>query len=135
MGRHRGELFARVGCTVTDLSENAKNVARFCNRRGDCERFIKEGRHALSWTRLSCCRFASNRVRPALFVLACDLADFFRRFALPREVPAWSLSSIQLKLVEIGAKASPMPAAPSSNRRRWRYRRLCSPRCSPASTD
>jgi hypothetical protein len=28
----------------------------------------------------------------------------FRRFALPREISAWSLRSIQLKLVKIGAK-------------------------------
>jgi hypothetical protein len=35
-----------------------------------CEQYIKEGKLALSWTRLSCTRFAPNRVRLALFVLA-----------------------------------------------------------------
>ncbi len=58
----------------------------------------------MSWTRLFCCRFASNQVRLALFVLAYNVANFLRRFALPKEVSAWSLSSIQLKLVKIGAK-------------------------------
>jgi hypothetical protein len=44
-------------------------------------------------------------VRLALFVLAHNLADFLRRFALPREASAWSLQSIWLKPARIGAKA------------------------------
>jgi len=101
---HQGELFARVGFIVTNLSKKAKNVVRFYNQRGNCERFIKEGKYALSWTRLSCSRFSSNQVRLALFIMAYNLGNFFRRFALPKEVSAWSLRSIQLKLVKIGAK-------------------------------
>jgi hypothetical protein len=101
---HRGELIPRVGFIVTNLSKNAKNVVRFYNQRGNCERFIKEGKYALSWTRLSCSLFVSNQVRLALFVLAYNLGNFLRRFALPKEVSAWSLRSIQLKLVKIGAK-------------------------------
>jgi hypothetical protein len=69
-----------------------------------CEQYIKEGKLALSWTRLSCTRFAPNRVRLALFVLAYNLGNFMRRFALPTEVSHWSISSVQLKLVKIGAK-------------------------------
>jgi len=46
----------------------------------------------------------SNRVRLALFVLAYNIGNFMRRFALPKEVSHWSLTSIQLKLVKIGAK-------------------------------
>ena len=65
---------------------------------------MKEGKNALTWTRLSCSRFSSNRARLALFVLAYNLGNFMRRFALPREVSHWSLSSIQLKLIKIGAK-------------------------------
>jgi Transposase DDE domain group 1 len=53
---------------------------------------------------LSCTRFASNQVRLALFVLAYNLGNFLRRFALPREVSHWSLRSVQLKLIKIGAK-------------------------------
>jgi hypothetical protein len=65
---------------------------------------IKEGKYALSWTRLSCTRFSSNQVRLALFVLAYNLGNFLRRLALPQEVSHWSLRSIQLKLIKIGAK-------------------------------
>jgi len=43
-------------------------------------------------------------VRLALFVLAYNLGNFLRRCALPSEVSHWSLSSIQLKLIKIGAK-------------------------------
>jgi Transposase DDE domain group 1 len=100
---HMGELFPRIGFIVTNLSAKAKNVVRFYNKRGNCERWIKEGK-ALSWTRLSCTRFSSNQVRLALFVLAYNMGNFLRRFALPSKVAHWSLSSIQLKLIKIGAK-------------------------------
>ena len=101
---HQGELFPRIGFIVTNMSRTPEKVVRFYNKRGTCEQNIKEGKHALTWTRLSCMRFSSNRVRLALFVLAYNLGNFLRRFALPKEVSHWSLSSIQLKLLKIGAK-------------------------------
>jgi Transposase DDE domain group 1 len=101
---HQGELFLRIGFIVTNMSRQAEGVVQFYNRRGTCEQSIKEGKHALTWTRLSCSRFSSNRVRLALFVLAYNLGNFMRRFALPKEVSHWSLTSIQLKLIKIGAK-------------------------------
>jgi len=76
----------------------------YCSKRGTCEQWIKEGKHALTWTRLSCAKYVSNRVRLALFVLAYNLGNFLRRFALPKEVSHWTLTSIQLKLIKIGAK-------------------------------
>jgi hypothetical protein len=101
---HQGELFPRVGFIITNLSKVAKNMVRFYNKRGLCEQRIKEGKGALSWTRLSCTRYAANQVRLALFVLAYNLGNFLRRFALPAKISHWSLSSVQLKLVKIGAK-------------------------------
>jgi hypothetical protein len=101
---HAGELFPRVGFIVTNLQRKPSNVTRFYNKRGLCEQWIKEGKLALSWTRLSCTRFASNQVRLALFVLAYNLGNFLRRFALPQRVSHWSLRSVQLKLIKIGAK-------------------------------
>jgi hypothetical protein len=48
---------------VTSMSARAKGVVHFYNRRGTAEQWIKEGKYALNWTRLSCKRFDSNRVR------------------------------------------------------------------------
>ena len=76
----------------------------YCSKRATAEQYIKEGKHALTWTRLSCAKYVSNQVRLHLFVLAYNLGNFMRRFALPKEVSHWSLSSIQLKLIKIGAK-------------------------------
>jgi hypothetical protein len=101
---HEGEFLPKVGFIVTNMTSSPEAVVHFYNKRGDCERWIKEGKHALAWTRLSCSRFSSNRVRLALFVLAYNLGNFMRRFALPKEVSHWSLTSIQLKLIKIGAK-------------------------------
>ena len=101
---HAGELFPRVGFIITNLSRAAKNVVRFYNQRGLCEQYIKEGKYALAWTRLSCSRFSSNQVRLALFILAYNLGNFLRRLALPGEISRWSLRSVQLKLIKIGAR-------------------------------
>ena len=53
----------------------------FYNQRGTAEQHIKEGKHAIKRTRLSCMRFASNAVRLQLHALAYNLANFLRTLA------------------------------------------------------
>jgi hypothetical protein len=101
---HPGELYPRVGFIVTNLSRPAERVVGFYNQRGTCEQWIKEGKNALKWTRLSCCSFAANAVRLQLHALAYNLANFMRTLALPETVKHWSLTSLRDKLVKIGAK-------------------------------
>ncbi|MDF0603958.1 IS1380 family transposase, partial [Psychromarinibacter sp. C21-152] len=60
---HPGELFPRVGFIVTNRSLPNERVLAFYNGRGTAEQHIKEGKHALKWTRLSCMKFAANAVR------------------------------------------------------------------------
>jgi len=43
-------------------------------------------------------------VRLALFVPAYNLGNFLRRLVLPENVRHWSLRSIQVRLIKIGAK-------------------------------
>jgi hypothetical protein len=101
---HRGELFPRVGFIVTNLSAKPEGVVHFYNGRGTAEQWIKEGKYALNWTRLSCHRFVANQVRLQLFILAYNLGNFLRRLGLPRAVKDWSLRSLQLKLIKIGGR-------------------------------
>jgi len=101
---HRGELFPRVGFIVTNLALPAAGVVHFYNGRGTAEQWIKEGKYALHWTRLSCHRFVANQVRLQLFILAYNLGNFLRRLALPEAVKDSSLRSIQVKLVKIGGR-------------------------------
>jgi hypothetical protein len=101
---HRGELFPRVGFIVTNLSAKPEGVVHFYNGRGTAEQWIKEGKYALNWTRLSCHRFVANQVRLQLFVLAYNLRNFLRRLGLPRAVKDWSLRSLQLKVIKIGGR-------------------------------
>ena len=68
------------------------------------EQWIKEGKYALNWTRLSCHRFVANAVRLHLFVLAYNLGNFLRRLALPKAIADWSLRSVQVKLIKIGGR-------------------------------
>ena len=101
---HQGELFPRVGFIVTNMSAKAKGVVHFYNGRGTAEQWIKEGKYALNWTRLSCKRFVSNQVRLWLFVLAYNLGNFLRRLVLPKKIKHWSLRSLLTRFIKIGAK-------------------------------
>jgi Transposase DDE domain group 1 len=101
---HQGELFPRVGFLVTNLWAKPEGVVHFYHGRGRAEQWIKEGKYALKWTRLSCHRFVANQVRLQLFILAYNLGNFLRRLTLPKVVKEWSLQSVQLKLIKAGAR-------------------------------
>jgi hypothetical protein len=58
-------------------------VVRFYNQRGTAERWIKEGKTATHWTRLSCHRFRANEVRLLLGVIAYNLGNLLCRLVLP----------------------------------------------------
>jgi hypothetical protein len=101
---HNGELFHRVGFIVTNLTRPAKRVVRFYNQRGTAEQWIKEGKNAVKWTRLSCHDFVDNQVRLQLFVLAYNMGNFLRQAVLPQAVRHWTLTTLREKLIKIGAK-------------------------------
>jgi len=52
----------RVGFIATNMARVAEKVVGFYNKRGTCEQWIKEGKGAIKWTRLSCRAFAANAV-------------------------------------------------------------------------
>ncbi len=101
---HLCELYPRVGFIVTNLARPAERVVAFYNQRGTAEQYIKEGKDAIKWTRLSCRTFAANAVRLQLHVLAYNLGNFMRTLALPKPAQPWSLTSLREKLIKIGAK-------------------------------
>ena len=99
---HPGELYPRGGFVVTNLSQPAERVVAFYHGRGTAEQWIKEGKSAVKWTRLSCRSMVANAVRLQLQALAYNLANFLRTLALPGEVDRWSLTSLRDKVVKIG---------------------------------
>ena len=101
---HPGELYPRVGFIVTNMSRPAERVVAFYNKRGTCEQWIKEGKGAIKWTRLSCRTFAANAVRLQLHALAYNLGNFLRTLATPEPIKDWSMTSLKEKLIKIGAK-------------------------------
>ena len=88
----------------TSTSRPAERVTKFYNGRGTAEQHIKEGKHAINWTRLSCHGFRNNEVRLQLHALAYNLGNFLRTLALPQAVEHWSLTTLREKLIKIGAK-------------------------------
>jgi len=101
---HPGELYPRVGFIVTNLARPAEHVVAFYNERGTAGQWIKEGKNAIKWTRLSCRSFAANAVRLQLHALAYNLGNFMRPLAMPKTAQSWSLTSLREKLIKIGAK-------------------------------
>ena len=67
------------------MPPNREKLA-FYNKRGTCEQWIKEGKGAIKWTRLSCRTFAANAVRLQLHALAYNLGNFLRTLATPEPI-------------------------------------------------
>ena len=63
--------------------------------------WLKEGKNAIKWTRLSCHDFVDNQVRLQLFVLAYNLGNFLRQ-----AVRHWTLTTLREKPIKIGAKVA-----------------------------
>jgi hypothetical protein len=101
---HPCELFPRVGFLVTNLPLEPEESFAFYNQRGTAEQYIKEGKMALKWTRLACKTMAQNHVRLQLHALAYNLGMFLHSTELPDEVASWSLTSLQTRLIKIGAR-------------------------------
>jgi hypothetical protein len=57
-------------------------VVRFYNRRGTVEQWIKEGKNAVKWTKLSCRRFKDNAARLRLFALAYAFTEHVGRLLI-----------------------------------------------------
>ena len=101
---HPGELYPRVRFLVTSLCRPPERVVAFYNQRGTAEQWIREGKNAVKWTRLSCRSMRANAVRLQLHALTYNLANFFRTLVLPDEVERCSLTTLREKVVKIGAK-------------------------------
>src|SRR5450631_4805290 len=97
--------FIRASASSSPTSrDRPKTSSPFYNKRGTCEQWIKEGKGAIRWTRLSCRSFAANAVRLRLYALAYNLGNFLRTLATPEPIKDWSLTSLKEKLIKIGAK-------------------------------
>ena len=102
--RIRGQNLRRWYPTIGQIFRTLDRSVGIYNQRGTAEQHIKEGKNAITWTRLSCTRFAANAVRLQLHALAYNLANFLRTLALPEAVSHWSMTTLRDRLVKIGAK-------------------------------
>ena len=83
----------------------AEPIDAFYNQRRTAEQWIKEGKRAIKWTRLSRRSFAANAARLQLHAFAYNLGNFMRTLAMPKRVEQWSLTGLREKLIKIGARA------------------------------
>ncbi len=85
---------------MTNLETGSRAVVHFYTKRGTAEQWIKEGKLAVSWTRLSFHRFRGSEVRLWLSVLP----TLSGRLVLPKRVDHWSLTNLQQQLVKTGGR-------------------------------
>lgn len=108
---HQDGLFPQAGFIVTNRAGSPQQVPHFYNQRGTAEhprRWIKQGKHAIRWTRLSCTSFDANQVRLQLHALAYNNfrgpGNFLRRIALPGKIKHWSLTTLRVKPIKTGTR-------------------------------
>jgi hypothetical protein len=123
---HPNELYPRVGFIVTNLARSAERVVAFYNQRGTAEQWIKEGKGAIKWTRLSCRTFAANAVRLQLHVLSYNLGSFMRTLALPRKRNCGRRAACARSWSRSVPTSSVMAATLHSKWPRSRFRGRCS---------
>ena len=99
----RPRTAARGIPSKTNLPVSAEESFETCKL---AEQWIKEGKSAVKWTKLSCRTFKDNQTRLQLFALAYNLANFLRRLAVPKSICQWTLTTLREKLIKIGAKVT-----------------------------
>jgi len=77
---------------------------RFYGGRGDSENRLKELKEGLHSDRMSCCEFASNKVRRMLTSVAYVLVQQLRRLAQQTELARAQVERLRLSLIKIGAR-------------------------------
>ena len=107
---HPGELVPRVGFIVTNTARVAENVVGFYNKRRTCEQWIKEGKGAINWTRLSCRSFAANAVRLQLHALVVGHARYVAFQMAEVAIPRNLFADILRMIAELRPKPDPSPA-------------------------
>ena len=68
------------------------------------EQWIKEGKGAIRWTRLSCRSFAATLYGSSFTRSPTISATSLRTLATPEPIKDWSLTSLKEKPIKIGAK-------------------------------
>src|SRR5256885_944951 len=89
-----------------DASDLIRALPKHPCEQGAVHIWIKKGKGAIKWTRLSCRTFAANAIRLQLHALAYNLGDFMRTLEMSKAAEAWSLTNLREKLIKIGAKVT-----------------------------
>ena len=100
MEHHQGELFPRVGFIVTNLSLPSRAVVRFYNKRGTAEQWIKEGKQATHWTRLSCQPAPGQPSALAVERTGLQPGESVAGAGAPKRIDHRSLTSLQQRQVK-----------------------------------
>jgi len=102
-----GEMFAEIYFLVTNSPvANKEAFRRYGKRRGRAEQRNDEGKNMMFSTRLSCHKEPANDVRLQLYTLAYNLMVLFRRLALTGDERKWTIETIRLRLMKIGARVT-----------------------------
>ncbi len=101
---HPGELYPSPRLHREEHEPPGRARRCLLQQAREVRAWIKKGKGAIKWTRLSRPTFAANAVRLQLHALAYYLGNFLRTLATPEPIKDWSLTTSKNKLIKIGAK-------------------------------
>ena len=102
---HAGELYpARRLHRHQPEAAARRGSFKFYNGRGTAEQWIKEGKNAVKWTKLSCQPSRTTRCGCSCSPWRTTWPTSCGTLALPKAVEHWTLTTLREKLVKIGAK-------------------------------
>lgn len=112
------QLTNQYSFIVTNMALRPEETLKYYRNRGTMENFIKESKGGFDFACTPSKSKIVNTNRLQLHVLAYNLFNFFRRFALPKSMRKMQIDTIRLKLLKIASKI--VKAA------RYIYFKLCS---------
>jgi hypothetical protein len=99
------QLFPEYYFILTNnIQDEAEDIFDCYEDRGTAENYIKESKLDLFSTRLSCTTFWANAFRLQLSCLAYNVNNFFRSRVLPDNLKSHFLSTLRVKLINIGCR-------------------------------
>lgn len=93
----------RYHAIITNLDKGAAELVRFHNGRGQSENRIKELKLGLGLHKLPCGQFTANAAYFRIGMLAYNLVEAMRRFALPKGWRRFTLKTLRFRLFRVAS--------------------------------
>ena len=100
----RNSMIYQYTFVVTTLQMTPEETVKFYCKRGNMENYIKEGKSGFDFSAVSSSSKIVNANRLQIHVLAYNIINWMKRFALPESMEKDTIDTIRLKLIKIASR-------------------------------